>query len=53
MDKKEIIELLEKNNIEVSDCNINFFEKLLILDDDQLNLVEEMINDKLCKNKKY
>ncbi|EQB4341632.1 hypothetical protein ACYJ2U_001580 [Clostridium botulinum] len=52
MDKKEIIELLEKNNMEVSDFNINFFEKLSNLDDNQLNLVEEMINDKLCKNEK-
>lgn len=45
MNKKEIIELLNKNNIKVPETDIDFLENLSKLDDEQLDLVEKMINE--------
>ena len=47
MNKKEIIDILEKNNIEATDEICNMYEKLSKLNEDDLDIINKLIDEKL------
>lgn len=51
MNKKEIIDILEKNNIKATDETCNIYEKLSKLNEDELDIIDKLIEDRL--HKKY
>ncbi|HDK7194959.1 TPA: hypothetical protein PTV74_003267 [Clostridium botulinum] len=47
MDKREIIDILEKDNIEATDDICNMYEKLSKLNEDDLDMIDKLIDEKL------
>lgn len=47
MNKKEIIYILEKNNIEATAKTCNIYEKLSKLNEDELDMIDKLIEEKL------
>ncbi|HCL4447211.1 TPA: hypothetical protein N2D16_002816 [Clostridium botulinum] len=47
MNRKEIIDILEKNNIEATDNICNMYEKLSKLNENDLDMIDKLINEKL------
>ncbi|WP_163279294.1 hypothetical protein [Clostridium sporogenes] len=47
MNKKEIVDILERNNIEATDEICNMYEKLSKLNEDELDMIDKLIDEKL------